>query len=254
MRRPMVAGNWKMVGTRSQVSALVKDIVAGSKAVGDVELAVFPSFVYLAQVEQALAGRVVSWGAQNLCSEPEGAFTGEVSASMVAEFGCQYVIVGHSERRQYYGEDDTVVAAKVLLALEVGLKPIICVGETLAERESGATLEVVGRQLAAILSLDKGRVALQSGVLAYEPVWAIGTGKTATPEQAQVVHAYLRERVAEQDEKLAKGLRILYGGSVKRDNVAELMAQPDIDGGLVGGASLDGKHFLDIAQLCNSSF
>lgn len=252
MRRAMVAGNWKMVGTRSQVDALVKGILAGSGEVGSVELAVFPSFVYLDHIQRALAGTAVAWGAQNLCAEREGAFTGEVSAAMVAEYGCQYVILGHSERRQYYGEDDRIVAAKAQRALEAGLRPIICVGETLDEREAGTTHVVVGRQLAAILDLENGLGSLYNAVLAYEPVWAIGTGKTATPEQAQDVHAYLRARVAERDEKLAKDLRILYGGSVKRDNVAELMAQPDIDGGLVGGASLDSQHFLDIARLCNS--
>lgn len=254
MRRAMVAGNWKMVGSRSEVATLVEAIAAGAAGVGEVELAVFPAFVYLEQVQKALSQTTVAWGAQNISAEKSGAFTGEVSASMVAEFGCEYVIIGHSERRQYYGEDDKVVAAKYSRAIEAGLRPIICVGETLAEREAGQTMTVVQRQLAAILDLENATQTLYNAVVAYEPVWAIGTGQTATPEQAQSVHQFLRHQVAERDEKLAKGLRILYGGSVKRDNAAELMAQPDIDGGLVGGASLDSQHFLDIAQLCNRSY
>lgn len=254
MRRAIVAGNWKMVGSRAEVGALVEAIGIGAAGVGEVELAVFPAFVYLEQVQKALAETPVALGAQNISAEKSGAFTGEVAASMVAEFGCEYVIIGHSERRQYYGEDDQVVAAKYRRAIEAGLKPIICVGETLAEREAGQTLAVVQRQLAAILDLENATQTLYNAVVAYEPVWAIGTGQTATPEQAQAVHQFLRAQVAQRDEKLAKGLRILYGGSVKRDNAAELMAQPDIDGGLVGGASLDSQHFLDIAQLCNRSY
>ena len=254
MRRAMVAGNWKMMGSRAEASALVSGIAAGAALVGEVELAVFPAFVYLDQTQRLLADTGVAWGAQNISAEKSGAFTGEVSASMVAEFGAEYVIIGHSERRQYYGEDDQVVAVKYVRAIEAGLNPIVCVGETLAEREAGQTLAVVQRQLKAILDLENAGETLYNAVIAYEPVWAIGTGQTATPEQAQAVHRFLREQVAQRDEKLAKGLRILYGGSVKRDNAAELMAQPDIDGGLVGGASLDSQHFLDIAQLCNRSY
>jgi triosephosphate isomerase len=254
MRRAMVAGNWKMYGTRSEAQALVKGIVAGAHEAGEVELAVFPPFIYLDQAQRELADTPVAWGAQNISSEKNGAFTGEVSASMVAEFGCQYVIIGHSERRLYYAEDDKVVAAKYLRAIEANLRPIVCVGETLAEREAGQTLAVVERQLGAILALENTAETLYNTVVAYEPVWAIGTGQTATPGQAQAVHRFLREQVAKRDEKLAKALRILYGGSVKRDNAAELMAQPDVDGGLVGGASLDYKHFLDIARLCNRSY
>ncbi len=254
MRRPIVAGNWKMVGTRSNVEILAKGVAEGAGAFSTVELAIFPSFVFLDQVQRMCSGAPVAWGAQNISSEREGAFTGEVSAEMVAEFGCQYVIIGHSERRQLYGETDQVVAAKAGRAIEAGLKPIICMGETLSEREAGRTLSVVGRQLEAILSLENVDHTLDKAMLAYEPVWAIGTGKTATSQEAQTVHQYLRELVAKRDEKLAKGLRILYGGSVKRDNAAELISQPDIDGFLVGGASLDSQHFLDIAQLCNRSF
>ncbi|MBX9586696.1 MAG: triose-phosphate isomerase [Gammaproteobacteria bacterium] len=251
MRRPMVAGNWKMVGTRSEVEVLANSIAEGAGEVSAVELAVFPSFIFIDQIQRSLSGTIVAYGAQNISSERQGAFTGEVSATMVAEFGCQYVIIGHSERRQYYGESDQVVAMKFSRAIEARLKPIICVGESLAEREAGQTLSVIGRQLEAVLALDNAEQSLYNAVLAYEPVWAIGTGKTATPEEAQTVHQYLREQVAKRDEKLAKALRILYGGSVKRDNAAELMSQPDVDGGLVGGASLDSQHFLDIARLCN---
>lgn len=251
MRRPMVAGNWKMVGARSEVEVLANSIAEGAGEVSAVELAVFPSFIFIDQIQRSLSGTIVAYGAQNISSERQGAFTGEVSATMVAEFGCQYVIIGHSERRQYYGESDQVVAMKFSRAIEARLKPIICVGESLAEREAGQTLSVIGRQLEAVLALDNAEQSLYNAVLAYEPVWAIGTGKTATPEEAQTVHQYLREQVAKRDEKLAKALRILYGGSVKRDNAAELMSQPDVDGGLVGGASLDSQHFLDIARLCN---
>lgn len=254
MRRPMVAGNWKMMGTRSEVEALSKSIVAGASAISEVEMAVFPSFVYLDHIQKTFSGTQVAWGAQNIASERQGAFTGEVSAEMVAEFGCEYVLIGHSERRQFYGENDHLVAAKTVRAIEAGLRPIICVGETLSEREAGRTLSVVGRQLEVILALENVDHALNNALLAYEPVWAIGTGKTATAQEAQAVHQYLRERVAKRDEKLAKALRILYGGSVKRDNAAELISQPDIDGCLVGGASLDGQHFLDIASLCNRSY
>ncbi len=252
MRRAMVAGNWKMLGSRVEAAALVNGVVAGASKAQGVELVVFPSFVYLDQIQRILSDTGIAWGAQNISHERNGAFTGEVSASMVAEFGCEYVIIGHSERRQLYGETDAIVAAKFDRAIEAGLKPIICVGETLKEREAGQTLEVVERQLNAILDGEKGLKSLNNVVVAYEPVWAIGTGQTATPEQAQAVHQFLRDQVGKRDEMLAKNLRILYGGSVKRDNAAELMAQPDIDGGLVGGASLDCQHFLDIAQLCNS--
>lgn len=252
MRRAMVAGNWKMMGARVEVTALVNGLVAGAAKVQNVELAIFPSFVYLDQIQRVLHDTGIAWGAQNISQEHSGAFTGEISASMIAEFGCKYVIIGHSERRQLYGETDAIVASKVGRAIEEGLKPIICLGETLEQRETGQALTVVERQLSAILDRENGLHSLNNAVLAYEPVWAIGTGRTATPEQAQAVHQFLRDQVGKRDEMLAKNLRILYGGSVKRDNAAELMAQPDIDGGLVGGASLDCQHFLDIAQLCNS--
>jgi triosephosphate isomerase len=194
-----------------------------------------------------LAGTVISWGGQNLSAEQSGAFTGEVAASMLTDFGCKYVIVGHSERRTLYGEDDSQVARKYAAARAAGLKPILCVGETLEERERGVTEEVVARQLDAVINLE-GVSALADGVIAYEPVWAIGTGVTATPEQAQEVHAFIRKRVGSRDMDVADNLRILYGGSMKPDNAAELIAKPDIDGGLIGGASLKAADFLAICK------
>jgi len=253
MRRPLVAGNWKMHGSREGSRALVGGILEGLQRGGGpgtaAEVAVCPPFVYLADVQEALGGAPVALGAQDLCPVPgEGAHTGEVSGRMLAEFGCRYVIVGHSERRSLYGEDDATVARKFLAAREAGLRPILCVGERLEEREAGTTEQVVARQLDAVLESEGGLEGLREAVIAYEPVWAIGTGRTATPAQAQEVHAFIRARVAERDPSLAEGLRILYGGSVKPDNAAELFAQPDVDGGLIGGASLKADSFLAICR------
>ncbi len=253
MRQKLIAGNWKMFGSRQETAKLLRGLVDGMANLEDVELAVFPPFPYLAQTQEALTDTPIAWGAQNLSNAKSGAYTGEVSAAMLLDFDCRYVIVGHSERRQLYGETDTIVAAKFEIARDAGLIPIICVGETLAERNAGQTLAVVERQLGAILALDQGR-SLYRAIVAYEPVWAIGTGETATPEQAEAVHQHLRQIVADQDETLAKQLRILYGGSVKRDNVRALVSMPNIDGGLVGGASLEYEHFLEIARLCSSSY
>jgi triosephosphate isomerase len=247
MRQPLVAGNWKMNGSRESVEKLLEGVVAGAGALHGVEVAVCPPFVFLEQVERRLTGTPVVWGAQNLSQEPKGAFTGEVSASMLLDFHCTYVIVGHSERRALYGEDDTLVAVKFAAARAAGLKPILCVGETLQEREQGVTEGVVARQLDAVLERE-GVQALRDAVLAYEPVWAIGTGLTATPEQAQAVHAFIRARVAAHDQGVAEELRILYGGSVKGSNAVELFQMADIDGGLIGGASLDAGDFLDICR------
>jgi triosephosphate isomerase len=233
MRTPFVAGNWKMHGNRASNRALLDAVVAGLAGMQDVECAVCVPFPYLDEVAGRLKGTALGWGAQNLSEHAQGAYTGEVSAPMLAEFGCRYVLVGHSERRQLYGETDEVVAKKFAAAASKGLTPVLCVGETLAEREAGRTEEVVGRQL--------GAVKFERAVLAYEPVWAIGTGRTATSEQAQAVHAFLRARVPE-------GTRILYGGSVKKDNAASLFAMPDVDGGLIGGASLVAEDFLAIVQ------
>ena len=214
------------------------------------EVAVCAPYPYLAQVQAELAGTPIQWGAQSLSEHGSGAFTGEVSASMLGDFGCRYVLVGHSERRGLFGENDATVAAKFVAARQAGLVPVLCLGETLAERESGQTMVVVARQLAAVIDLA-GVGALGAAVVAYEPVWAIGTGVTATPAQAQEVHAAIRALVADKDAALAAGLRILYGGSVKPQNAAELFAQPDIDGGLIGGAALVADDFLAICQAAN---
>ncbi len=247
MRQPLVAGNWKMNGSRASVRELLDGIKHGIAEVGGAEVVVCPPFVYLQEVQDQLAGTAIAWGAQNLSTEGSGAFTGEVAASMLLDFGCKYVIVGHSERRSYYGEDDALVARKYAVARAMGLVPILCVGETLEERETGVTEEVVGRQMDAVIDLE-GVEALQDGVIAYEPVWAIGTGVTASPEQAQEVHAYIRSRVAGKSTSAAESLRILYGGSMKADNARELIGKPDIDGGLIGGASLKADDFLAICR------
>jgi triosephosphate isomerase len=206
--------------------------------------------VFIPETEKLLAGSVIAWGGQDLSAELSGAFTGEVAASMLQDFGCKYVIVGHSERRTYHAESDELVAKKYAVARAAGLVPILCVGETLQEREAGTTETVVARQLDAVIALE-GVEALADGVIAYEPVWAIGTGKTATPEQAQEVHAFIRGRIAEKSAEVAEGLRILYGGSMKPDNAKELIEKPDIDGGLIGGASLKAEAFLGICTAAN---
>ncbi|MEW6677338.1 MAG: triose-phosphate isomerase [Pseudomonadota bacterium] len=246
MRRKLVAGNWKMHGTLAENEALLAGILAG---MGDVKagVAVCVPFPYLAQVQARLAGSAVAWGAQNMSQHAKGAYTGEVSAAMLKDFGCAYVIVGHSERRALYGESDEVVAEKFAAAQAAGLTPILCVGETLDEREAGVTEAVVGRQLDAIIA-KCGITALAKAVVAYEPVWAIGTGKTATPEQAQAVHAFIRNKVRFLDASVAEDLIIQYGGSMKPGNAAELLGQPDIDGGLIGGASLNADEFLAICR------
>ncbi len=236
-RTRLVAGNWKMHGSRASNSALLEALLPEVGRQGSVECAVCPPYPYLEQVCGRLKGTPIACGAQNLSEHAQGAYTGEVSAAMLKEFGCRYVIVGHSERRQHYGESDARVAAKFAAAQAAGLTPILCVGETLEERESGRTEEVVARQLDAVLNeSDFGEAAL-----AYEPVWAIGTGRNATPEQAQAVHAFLRE-------KLRPATRILYGGSVKAQNAAAIFAMPDVDGGLIGGASLVARDFIGIVR------
>ena len=245
MRRTLIAGNWKMNGSFASNAGLLDGVRAGAAAVSG-ELAVCVPAPYLAQVQSALGGSPVRWGAQDVSAHERGAFTGEVSAEMLLEFGCSYVIVGHSERRSYHAESDELVAQKAQRALASGLTPIVCVGETLEEREQGATDAVVSRQLAPVL--DAMLTQLASMVIAYEPVWAIGTGKTATPEMAQQVHARLRAMLAERDAESAQQVRILYGGSMKPDNAKDLLAKPDIDGGLIGGASLNASDFLAIAH------
>jgi triosephosphate isomerase len=244
MRRKLVAGNWKMHGSRAANSALIESVLA-DLADDSVSCVVCPPFVYLQDVWRLLRGEHVSMGAQDVCAEASGAHTGEVAASMLKDVGCEYVIVGHSERRAIYGEDDSLVARKFAAVQVAGLVPILCVGESLTEREAGHTHVVVGRQLDAILALS-GVAALARAVLAYEPVWAIGTGRTASPEQAQDVHAFIRGRIAAQNANIAAGLRILYGGSVKAGNAREIFAMPDVDGGLIGGASLKAEEFVAI--------
>ncbi len=246
MRQPLVAGNWKMHGSRTENATLVRSLLDQLQPESGTEVLLCPPFVYLPDVGRLLTDSDVALGGQSLCDEPQGAFTGEVSAAMLKDVGCRYVLVGHSERRQLYGEDDALVARKFVSAQSQGLVPVLCVGETLEEREGERTAEVVARQLDAVLAVS-GAVALASAVIAYEPVWAIGTGRTASPEQAQDVHAMIRARVAALDATIGGSVRILYGGSVKASNAQELFAMPDIDGGLVGGASLKADEF---ARIC----
>lgn len=234
-----------MHGNRRGNAGLLDALKAGLKVSDGVACAVCAPFPYLEQVSAALAGSAIAWGAQNLSEHDSGAYTGEVSGAMLKEFGCRFVIVGHSERRTLYGEDDKRVAAKFVAARRAALTPILCVGETLEQRERGETESVVGRQLDAVIGAA-GAAALGDAVLAYEPVWAIGTGRNATPQQAQDVHAFARARLAAHDRSLAGNLSILYGGSVKAANAAELFAMPDIDGGLIGGASLVAEDFIAI--------
>lgn len=247
MRRKLVAGNWKMNGSLATIRTLVAGLKDGISAVGDVEVAVFPPYIYIPEVSNLLADSVISYGAQNISKSLSGAFTGEISATMLKDFGCKYTIIGHSERRTIYGELDYKVELKFSAAKECGIIPILCVGETLEEFEAGKTKEIVSRQLQAVIN-RAGVEGLQGAVVAYEPVWAIGTGKTATPDQAQSVHKFIRDFVAAMDKKIADNLVILYGGSAKASNAAELFAQPDIDGGLIGGASLDAGEFLAICR------
>lgn len=247
MRRPLVAGNWKMNGSRASVAELLDGILAGLGADAGAEIAVCPPYPYIPLAAERLRGSPVAWGGQDLDTHDAGAYTGQVSGAMLQDWDCRYVIVGHSERRALYGEDDGMVAEKFQQAQRCGLVPILCVGELLEEREDGRTEAVVGRQLDAVLDAA-GVQAFARAVIAYEPVWAIGTGRTATPGQAQAVHAFIRGRLRERDAALADGVRILYGGSVKPDNARELFSQADVDGGLIGGASLKAGDFLAICQ------
>ena len=247
MRRPLVAGNWKMNGSRAENDRLIDAIHGALAAQSAADVAVCPPFPYLGEVARALRDSNIAVGAQDVCAEAVGAHTGEVSAAMLRDVGCTMVLVGHSERRSIYGESDLLVARKFAAAQAKGLIPVLCVGEQLAEREAGTTFEVVGRQLDAVLELC-GVQALASAVVAYEPVWAIGTGRTASPEQAQDVHAFIRGRIAANDANIAGSIRILYGGSVKSANAGELFAKPDVDGGLIGGASLQADEFVAIVK------
>ncbi|OEZ62956.1 triose-phosphate isomerase [Duganella sp. HH105] len=246
MRRKLVIGNWKMNGNRAGNTALLSGIMAGLNDFG-ADCAVCVPAPYLAQCQAELQGSPVAWGAQDLSVHAAGAYTGEVSAAMLVDFGARYVLCGHSERRAYHKESSELVAQKAVAALAAGLTPVVCVGETLEQREAGETEAVICGQLQAVLDAvaadDLARI-----VVAYEPVWAIGTGKTATPQIAQEAHALLRARVAQKHAPVAAGMQILYGGSMKPDNAKELMAQPDIDGGLIGGAALKAADFLGIIQ------
>lgn len=247
MRRILVAGNWKMNGSSQSIQSLMEGIKQGLSSVKNAEVAVCPPFVYLQQVNALVAGTPIALGAQNVSDQDPGAFTGEVAIDMLKDFNCTYVIVGHSERRAIYKESDELVAKKFAKVQAAGLTPILCVGELLEEREANQTEAVVKRQLEAVISLQ-GVVSLEKAVIAYEPVWAIGTGKTATPAQAQEVHAFIRSLIAQQNAGVAEKVRIQYGGSVKGSNAAELFAMPDIDGGLIGGASLKADDFLAICK------
>ena len=248
-RRPLVAGNWKMNGSKSGIVDLINDIKSGAGNIKNTEIVVCPPFVYLHAVEKMLQDSTIGWGAQNICQEPgSGAYTGEISEAMLQDFGCTYVIVGHSERRNIYGEGDELVAQRVMATLGTSLVPILCVGELLEERERGDTEKVVARQLDAVLDNENGVAVLKNAVIAYEPVWAIGTGKTATTDQAQEVHQFIRQRIAMHDTGLGDRIRILYGGSVKASNAADLFSMPDIDGGLIGGASLKADEFITICK------
>ncbi len=249
MRRKLVIGNWKMNGNRAGNAVLLSGIAAGLAATtGErADCAVCVPAPYLAQCQAALENSPLAWGGQDVSPHAAGAYTGEVAASMLADFGSRYVLVGHSERRGYHQESSELVAQKTLAALAAGLTPVVCVGETLGQREAGQTVSVVCAQLEAVLAVVPV-AELSKLVLAYEPVWAIGTGKTATPESAQEVHQVLRARLADKNEAAAAGMQILYGGSMKPDNARQLMAQPDIDGGLIGGAALKAADFLGIIQ------
>jgi triosephosphate isomerase len=250
MRQRLVVGNWKMHGSTAQVRELIEGVAAGSADLKKVEIAVGPTLLHLGLAAELCASEAaghLKLAAQNIFSEPAGAFTGEVSAPMLAEYGVNYVIVGHSERREIFAETDQVVAAKFKATQASGLIPILCVGESLAQRECGTSAEVVLAQLNAVIEAA-GIEALQSAVLAYEPIWAIGTGKTASKEQAQEIHRMLREHIAKSDMAVAQGIRILYGGSVNAANATELFSQADIDGGLVGGASLKVEEFVSICK------
>lgn len=252
MRRTLVAGNWKMNGSLSANAALLDGIKAGVGQVPACDLLVCAPFPYLAQCRSVLAGSELAWGAQDLSEHAAGAYTGDVAASMLCEFACTYVIVGHSERRAYHAESSETVARKAVMALQAGLTPIICVGEVLAERQAARTEEIVGRQLDAVLEVldDAGTARI---VVAYEPVWAIGTGMTATPDMAQAVHAMLRDKIAAKNSDAAAQVRIIYGGSMKPDNAGQLLAMPDIDGGLIGGAALKAEDFLAIARAAQAT-
>jgi len=253
VRKPLIAGNWKMHGSLNQVQTLIGDIKAKFPTDSTTQVLVLPTFVHLSLVQQLLKNTTISYGAQNLYVGSSGAFTGEVAGAMLKELGVTHVLVGHSERRSIFHEELALIAAKFKAALDAGLTPILCVGETQTERENGITEKIISEQLDSIISLT-GIAAFQRAIIAYEPVWAIGTGLTATPEQAQAVHAFIRQHLAQNKVDIAKAIRILYGGSMKAENAASLLAMPDIDGGLIGGASLEASSFLAIIHAAEQAF
>lgn len=249
MRKKLVAANWKMHGSRSMADALMEDIIKGTSA-SDADVLILPPYPYLTHLVDKYGDAGVGFGAQDVSEhQGQGAYTGEVSAQMVADVGCRWALVGHSERRHHHSESNDKVARKFAAVLAAGLTPVLCVGETLHQRDAGETMDVIHKQLHAVLALN-GIRAFDTAVISYEPVWAIGTGKTASPEQAQEVHAFIRSQLAQEDAMIARLTRLLYGGSVKAANAAELFAQPDVDGGLIGGASLVASEFLAI---CNAA-
>lgn len=250
MRQPLVAGNWKLNGSLSSISELISGIREQLLTVNNAELAVCPPYIYLSHVQELLEGVNISLGAQDCSDQESGAYTGEVAAAMIKEFGCKYIIIGHSERRHIYGDRNDTVATKFAHVVKNGLTPILCVGETLEEREEGHTEVVISKQINAVLDLF-GVEAFRKAVIAYEPVWAIGTGQVATPAQAQEVHEEIRLTLDAQNKDIAANIRILYGGSMKPENAKELLQQPDIDGGLIGGAALKADDFIGIALAAN---
>jgi len=247
MRTSLVAGNWKMNGSRESVKELINGVVEGAKSLTGVEVVVCPPAIYIADVTAVTSGSSVEVGSQDNCTALKGAFTGETSIEMVKDFACKYAIIGHSERRSMYGETDEIVAEKFTTVKNAGIIPIFCIGETLEERESGVTEEVCARQIDAVFAAQ-GDDAFADAVIAYEPVWAIGTGKTASPEQAQAVHAFIRQHLAKHNADVAEKIQILYGGSMNPANAKDLIGQADIDGGLIGGASLKADDFMAVCQ------
>lgn len=245
MRKKLVAGNWKMNGSCNNVQSLLFEIKTKIIANASIEVAVCPPTIFIPETQTALQGTSIAWGGQDLSIYDAGAYTGDISGNMLREFGCKYVIIGHSERRCYHNEDNEFIAKKFAAALRSTLIPILCIGETLEQREQGITENIISQQLDAVINYN-GVNSLNCSVIAYEPVWAIGTGRTATPDQAQEIHAFVRGRIATHNPEVAKAIKILYGGSMKPDNAKELLAKPDIDGGLIGGASLKAADFLAI--------
>jgi len=247
MRRKFVAGNWKMHGSLAENQTRLTQLSNGLKELTTLDMAVFSTAPYLFQCQSLLAGTPVKWGTQNISEHTQGAYTGETSVTMLQDFACEYTIIGHSERREMFAEDDAQVAAKFVQAQAGNITPILCVGESLEQREAGTTVGVISNQIQAVLNVV-GIQKFTQAVIAYEPIWAIGTGKTATPQQAQDVHSAIRSLLAKNDQSVAQNMQILYGGSVKPGNAAEIFAQPDVDGALVGGASLNADDFIQICK------